>query len=1205
MGSHLEGLGGPADLGDVKLADCYAVVAQALSQLRSFDGEVVDLDPAFIERAVERWKVADKAPLEAETVDGRWKLLTAHPRAEGGVALISADITALKTAQLAHAENAEIFRCITDSHPLPVWVVDEESGRILYESLDASNLLGRKWRADKPMRLTDHFADAREYDKIRKLVGRNKILRDHDIQLRRANGSTAWCATNCRRGSYKGRRALVLGVLDVTARKQREELFAFLIEHHPLPVWMSDATTGEVIYLSSAADQLLGWNRRPDKAGGSLKDYFVDPEEYWEIGRELHKNGFVETCEARLKNAEGQEFWATGNLRMVDFHGRQVVLVGIADLTKQKQRAGEVAMARELLANAVEALSEGFALYDEDNKLVMCNSIYRELNEPLGYMIKPGLDWRELLREGAKHGLFLDAIGREEEWLQGRVRDRISFHTHYEVPLSNGGWHSVSIHPTDLGGFAVTRADISERKWADVAERDLTTRLQGILDACPSAMRMSTIDGETLYRNPASRDLYGDRPQLVSYYANPDDRAEFLRILLQQGRIDDFRVRQYAADDSIFWGSISARLVDFQGRQVIVSNTTNITDMIVAQEETRHASERLIDAIESLAEGFALYDKDDRLVLANSQYRKMHAMSVDMLYPGVNWFDFLRVAAERKQFPVRPDQIDAWLAERARDRHEFRQQEFQHSDGGWFYVSNCPTREGGFVVTRVDITERKRAELAAKEADALVRRVLEACPVNIQMIRAQDGSMLYRSPATVELLGDAVNADCYVNPADGRRYMEKLLREGSVDDFEAQLWRKDGRPCWCSISSRLIDFHGEQVIVSHTYDLTDRIEMQQELERQRETLHQNEKLSALGGLLAGVAHELNNPLSVVLGMSLILKETSTEPKTLDRADKISKAAERCARIVKTFLAMARQQPARTSNIAIGEVVTASLEVAGYAIRSSDISLSVDIEPDLPMIWADPDQLSQVLINLLVNAEQALHGWEGVRKIAVSARRNSRNGQVVIKVADSGPGVAEDILPRIFEPFFTTKEVGAGTGIGLSFCYRIVQSHGGTIHVEANAGGGSIFVMTLPPSQQPDELPDEMVDETIAASGLACLVVEDEPEVGELIAEVLKRDGFNVTLARSGEQALAALARQTFALILSDLKMPNMDGRRLFNHISDRHPSEVEKLVFLTGDTISPDAQVFLGATKRPFLEKPIRPDELRLFVSRMVEGHVD
>ena len=741
----------------------------------------------------------------------------------------------------------------------------------------------------------------------------------------------------------------------------------------------------------------------------------------------------------------------------------------------------------------------------------------------------------------------------------------------------------------------------ADGKKAEAVEREATALMQKVLDACPVPTRMSTIEGDTLYRNPASKELYGDRARIGDYYVNPNDRKTLVGVLQDKGCIDDFRVRQYDASGNIFWGSISARLIDFQGRPVIVSNATNITDIIYAQDQARQANERLADGIESLAEGFALYDKDDRLVLANSQYRKMHSVSADVLVPGVNWFDFLRVAAQRNQFPVSSDIIDDWLVERAKDRREFRQQEFQHSDGGWYFVSNCPTREGGFVVTRVDITERKRAELAAKEADEMVRKVLEACPASIQMTRANDGKVLYRSPATEQLHGDVESAfDSYINPLHRKQFVERLLREGAVDDFETQLRRKDGQPCWCSISARLIDFHGEKVIVSHTYDLSDRIDMQQQLERQRETLHQNEKLSALGGLLAGVAHELNNPLSVVLGMSLTLKETASDPKTVERADKISKAAERCARIVRTFLAMARQQPTRTSNVSIDDIVTAATEVVGYSINSSDIKLSLQLEPDLPAVWADPDQLSQVLINLLVNAEHALHGWDGKRQIAVSTQRHPESGNIVIKVADTGPGIPDEILPRIFEPFFTTKDVGAGTGIGLSFCHRIVQSHQGTIRVETTLGGGSTFVVSLPASDRLAERAESVTAEPSKSTGRVCLVVEDEKDVGELIAEILTQDGFTVIIARSGKEALMQLKLRTFDVILCDLRMPDMDGRRLFNHVSDFHPAEADRLAFLTGDTISPDAQVFLRATKRPYLEKPVKPFELRTFVSRLV-----
>ena len=1197
---------GPRAGGTAPNIGLVAAVAKMLVHFERLDGLAVEPTEEFARHAAMLWQQGDALPIEAQTRDGRWKLLTSHPRPDGGIALVSTDITEMKRAQIAYLKNAEILRCITDSHPLPFWVVDEENRLILYESLDASTMLARQGGLREPQDMATHFVDPAAFEEIRALANKHEIVRDREIQLRRIDGSTVWCSANCRRGTYHGRPSLVIGVLDITERKRREDLFGFLIKNHPLPVWMNDAGSGEVIYQSEAAARLFGLSEESDShTPHRLANHFVDRGLYLEIGRELMRAGVVENCEALLKDADGREFWANGNLRVVEFQGRRVVLAGIADVTKQKKRNAEVALAREMLADAIESLSEGFALYDEDDRLVMSNRAYRELNKPVADLIKPGMKWMDMLRESVRRGMYVDAIGREDEWLNDRMRNRTKFQSRYEADLGNGKWHSVSMHSTDLGGFVVTRADISERKVAEAAEREATALLQKVLDACPTPTRMSSMDGETLYRNPASHELYGDRARIADHYVDPADRKAFVDALQQKGRIDDYRVRMYDADDGIFWGSLSARLIDFQGRPVIVSNTTNISDMIAAREQTRQANERLIDAIESLGEGFALYDRDDCLVLANSRYRKMHAISADVLTPGVNWFDFLRTAAERNQFPVPAGKIEEWLAERARDRREFRQQEFQHTNGAWYFVSNCPTREGGFVVTRLDITERKRAELAAKQADEMVRKVLEACPVNIQMTRAHDGKLLYRSPATTELLGEVgSDIDYYVNPADREHYVERLLRDGAIDDFETQLRRKDGEPCWCSISSRLIDFHDEKVIVSHTSDLSDHIKMQRELEHQRETLHQNEKLSALGGLLAGIAHELNNPLSVVLGLSLMTKESAVDAKSRERADKIGKAAERCARIVKTFLAMARRQPAKTSNVTIDEVVAAAVEVAAYSIRSSDIELSLDLEPNLPAIWADPDQLSQVLINLLVNAEQALHDWDGQRRITLSTRRHPLNGNIIVRVADTGPGIPKEILPRIFEPFFTTKEVGSGTGIGLSFCERIVQSHGGTIKVEAARGGGSVFVIALPSSSRLDQPAEIAAEENHKPVRLNCLVVDDEKEVGELIADVLKRAGFKVVVACSGEEALKQLKKRTFALILSDLKMPNMDGRRLFSHISDFHPAEVSKLAFLTGDTISPDAQAFLRATKRPYLEKPIKPSDLRSFVSRLVNKAV-
>ena len=309
-------------------------------------------------------------------------------------------------------------------------------------------------------------------------------------------------------------------MLDITERKQREDLFGFLIKNHPLPVWMNDPSTGEVIYRSDAAERLFGsageeGQHKPLR----IEDHFVDRNEFLELGRELMRDGIVENREALLKTADGREFWATGNLNVVEFQGREVVLAGIADITKRKKRDAEVALAREMLADAIESLSEGFALYDDDESLVMCNRAYRALNYSVADMMKPGMKWVDMLRESARRGMYADAIGREDEWVNDRIRNRAKFQSRYEANLGDGTWHSVSMHATDLGGFVVTRADISERKRAEAAERDATALLQKVLDACPVPTRMSSIDGKTIYRNPASEALYGDRTDVADFYA--------------------------------------------------------------------------------------------------------------------------------------------------------------------------------------------------------------------------------------------------------------------------------------------------------------------------------------------------------------------------------------------------------------------------------------------------------------------------------------------------------------------------------------------------------------------------------------------------------------------------------------------------------------------------------------------------------------
>ncbi|HMB76332.1 MAG TPA: PAS-domain containing protein, partial [Kiloniellaceae bacterium] len=1012
-----------------------------------------------------RWADPEGAPLEVRTKSGAWKQLTCHRRPDGGTTLLSVDVTAAMQARSDFTEDQEIFRCITESHPLPVWVADEKTGEILYESLEASKLLGRAWDEDKPQFIGDHYVEPQDREDVKRLLRDQGRLHDYVVRFKKADGTRIWISANVRPGEFKGRSVLISGIVDVTARKEREDQIRFMLEGHPLPVAMNEVESGRLIMESPAYARMFG--RTPN--GGDeiyISDNYVYPEDREKLIAKLRSSSRVDDYEVQWKRADGSRFWVKINLRLVEFDGREVILGGVLDVTDQKRRESELSHARELLADAIESVSEGFALYDDDGCLVLCNSAYARMNEAAADILKPGMPWSELLSVSAKRGMYRVPAGQRADWVKQWTQRAAEAPNELEEEYADGRWNRISTHPTKLGGFVVTRSDITERKALESARREADEIVRQVVDACPAALEMRKIsDGRFLYRSPAAIELLGKRKDLESTYVYAQDQIDLHRHLAVHRETLDRRMQLRNAAGDAFWASVSARYIDFRGELVVVSTISDLTARVNAEQEVKRANELLSDAIESLAEGFALFDSERRLVMCNSRYFGMNKPVQDRLKPGNKWDDILRSGFRRGQYADTRGDEDSWIKERIRDvQGRNKAYEFRQQDGRWYSALSSPTREGGFVITRMDITERIKMEQAQREADSLVRQVLEASPVMILMNELESGEIIYRSPATKALFGEPESVlSFYANTGDRDVYLDRLRREGRVDNFKYLARRPSGETFWASVSGRLIEFRGRPVIVSHTRDLTEQLAMEAELERQSEIVHQSEKLSALGGLLAGVAHELNNPLSVVVGQTLLLKETSRDATVLSRAEKIGSAADRCARIVRTFLAMARQQPARSENIDVNAAIESAMEVTGYAIRSSDIDVSLRLGKDLPSVWGDPDQLGQVFSNLLINAQQALTDFDGRRKIKVTTRYDRKKDFVVVKIADSGPGVPHDIRSRIFEPFFTTKEPGGGTGIGLAFCHRVVEAHGGVIRVESTPGEGASFFIRLPAS----------------------------------------------------------------------------------------------------------------------------------------------
>jgi two-component system NtrC family sensor kinase len=375
-----------------------------------------------------------------------------------------------------------------------------------------------------------------------------------------------------------------------------------------------------------------------------------------------------------------------------------------------------------------------------------------------------------------------------------------------------------------------------------------------------------------------------------------------------------------------------------------------------------------------------------------------------------------------------------------------------------------------------EISERQQAEQALRRSEEYLRSLIENASDIITILDAH-GTIRYASPAVARVLGfppDSVlgrNVFAFVHAADvaqvQRTFQEALDTPGVTRAATFRLRHQDG-------SWRFFEVIGKNLlydpaiagIVVHARDITARKQAEEQLQRQQEALAQRDKLATMGSLLASVAHELNNPLSVVVMEADLLSEEVEGGAVAEHAGKITQAAERCARIVHNFLALARQRPPERTQVELNALVKETLELLAYPLQVDNIEALLLLADNLPTLWADPHQLRQVVLNLVTNAHHALRETLPPRRLTLTTRADAVQCRVALEVTDTGPGIPPELHSRIFEPFFTTKPTGMGTGLGLSLCRGIVEEHGGVIRVQSQRGHGASFVMELPVEAAP-------------------------------------------------------------------------------------------------------------------------------------------
>ncbi len=375
---------------------------------------------------------------------------------------------------------------------------------------------------------------------------------------------------------------------------------------------------------------------------------------------------------------------------------------------------------------------------------------------------------------------------------------------------------------------------------------------------------------------------------------------------------------------------------------------------------------------------------------------------------------------------------------------------------------------------------------------------------------------------------------------------------------------------------------------------------------------QTEKMAAVGQLVSGIAHELNNPLTAIMGYAQLLLGHGLGPAQLSEAKKVYQEAERARRIVKNLLYFARESTPERTGVDINEIMERTLALRSYELRVENIVVHCKLDRNLPRTLADPYQLQQVVLNLVINAEQALLEGRGGGHIEIrSSLMPHRAGhlakrRILIEISDDGPGIRAEIASRVFDPFFTTKPAGLGTGLGLSIVYGIVHQHGGEVTFENQSGGGVKFSVELPvvavPSQSNLPSRARRNGRPAAVRPGRILVVEDERTVAQLMVDVLREEGHYVEAVLDSPEGLTRISRNQYDLVICDLRMPRLDGPAFYDALVRAGSPMQNRILFTTGDTLAPRTLDFVEPKGLPFLAKPFLVEELKLAVNGLLAG---
>jgi len=1176
---------------------------------------------------------ADEYRLRTKSGEMRWVRSSNRPIFDGngvvGARGVLTDITQRKEVEEARRDSEERFRGIAERSFDAIVSLDLE-GRVTYASPAVERMFG--YRPEEMIQKRFHsFVPDSEIPKALEMIAGMKSVQNLQMEFVRKEGALCIVEANAspilRDGKVVGYQA---AYRDITERKQveealrqSEERYRTILDDMEEAYYEADLA-GNLTFVNDAVCRILGYSR--EELIGMTNRAYMNQENAkltYETYSQVYRTGKPDkgfTCEV-LRKAGERRFIEGGVYPLRNLKSDIVGFRGVArDVTERKQAEEALRLSEERYRTILEQIQDSYFEMDLAGNLTFFNeTICRDLGYPREELV--GMNYRNFIAVEDQKGVYKAFVKAYQTGGTGRIP---TFKYMRKDGATGFGETWVSPLRSEKGeiiGFRGLSREVTERQEMVEKLRSSEERLRVLFDFAPDACFLMDMEGNFVDGNKAAEKMVGYRKEelvgrnLVEAGIIPVDQIERALVLFAknaQGKatgVSEFILNR--KDGGLVAVEIRTFPVVIEGRALVLGNARDVSERKEAEEALRESEERYRTILEEMGDGYFevtlagkyTFVNDSMCLITGYSKEEMLGMDYRVLTPQDDAGRVHKVYNEMYR-TGRP--LERFSAELIR------------KDGGRRFcevsASLLRNRAGeviGFRGVHRDITERKEAEEALGRSEEKYRTILEDMEDSYFEVDLA-GNFTFANDSTCRSLGYPREETVGMNYRDftseedvGVVYQafNQVYRTGQpARDISWTVVRKDGTRGIVEASVFLLrDDEGEIIgFRGIGRDVSERRAVQQQL-------LMSSKLASIGELASGVAHELNNPLTGIMGYAQLLTAKQNVPEDVKvDLDRIYGESQRAAKIVQNLLSFARRRKPEKSYFDVNELVQRVLELRDYELRTSNIGVYIDLAADLPWTMADYHQIQQVLLNIIINSEQAVGEVKRRGKIRVTT--GMKEGCIRISVADNGPGIPAEQVGKVFDPFFTTKEVGSGTGLGLSVCHGIVTQHGGNIYVEGQKGRGTTFTVELPPVGETEAVIEEKrpapkVTLPRRDEGAArILIVDDEPAICDILVRALSEHGYQTDSASSARTALRKIARNGYELCIIDLKMPAMSGKELYETMKRRFPEPAEKVVFITGDTIEPATERFLVSTGRPHLPKPFGSDEIIKVVEKALGG---